>query len=192
MKRFIILLSLVLVALLSACGPSTRLITDIDAMPFIPEGEGQGSSTIDSNLELKIPDDTGFSAEDMGLSKDTLSGLARFSLDVVTELSLSEEDAPMDVTMGLYLNGVAPAFDAEKPFEVQAHLIPGEAQDTHLTIVMSEEENPGLFQTLKSGNFFLGIAYTSVGEEGGVGTLSAKLKGLDFQLIADVNDISGF
>ncbi len=192
MKRLSILTALILAALLSACGPSTRLITEIDALTLIPEDETQGSSTLDSNLEIKLPDDDGISAKDMGLSKETLASLKRFSLDVVTELSIAEDDAPMDVIMGLYINNVSPAFSTNKPFEVKASLVPGESQDTHLSIILSEEENPGLFDLIKSGDFYLGIGYSSLGEEGGTGTLSAKLKKLDFHLIADVNDISGF
>ena len=98
----------------------------------------------------------------------------------------------MDVTMGLYLNDVSPAFASSKPFEVKARLEPGMTTDAPLSIVMNEKENPELFKTLKSGKFFLGISYLSTGEEGQTGTLSAKLKSLDFSFIADVNDLSGF
>lgn len=178
--------------LLAACGPQTLFTANVDVMTFLPSDDLQGDAPIQGGYDLKIPDENGLDSGDFNIPEEIFDNLQELKLELVTRFTLQEGVQALDANVAVHLSAQSPVFNDDPVIEFPFSLVPGEARDAPLTITVSEESDPTLFNLLKSGSFKLGVAYTSTGDPTNTGTMTSELVSFDLSLSTDIADLTNF
>jgi hypothetical protein len=186
----LIILALAAVFLLSACGPQTTLVSKVDVLAFLSEEDIKGDTFISSGLDYKIPEE-GLDSSEFALPAEVLERLEHVDLAMTSSFTLTKSTEPITVRLGIYLSKNNSVFEAT-PIEKEVTLAPGETQEESFSLAINEAEHPDLFELIKSGDFVLGVAFSTEGAEGASGKLLSELKKLNISLIADVSNPLSF
>lgn len=191
MKRSL-LTSLLFVLLLSACGRTTRLNADVNALPFLSEETRFAEAFVNTGLDLELPDAEGLDAGELGLSAQILENLNGLELDFSSQLILSSATSDLRATFDLFISDSAPVFDAV-PISVNASLSPNTEQTLDFNLILNSEENTELFELVKTGDFRLGVRVsTSGGESDTTGKVSSEITKFNLVFSADLSTVLSF
>jgi len=190
MKRTL-LTSLLLVLILSACGRTTRLNADVNALPFLDDETKFAEALVSSGLDLELPDAEGLDASEIGLPTQVLENLDGLELDFSSNLTLSSTNADLDAKFELFISDSAPIFDAT-PVSVETSLSPNTEQMLTFKLILNENENAELFELVKTGDFRLGARISTTGDGDAPGKISSEITKFNLIFTADLSTVLSF